>query len=63
MEQHDAVTTTLCLQGKSDMFLTDEDLKLTKEIIDVLKPFEIATVEMRENANLLCGGWSREGVS
>ena len=46
LEQHDAVTTTLCLQGKNDMCLTDEDMKLTKEVLDVLKPFEIATVEM-----------------
>ena len=46
LEQHDAVTTTLCLQSKSEMCLTDEDLKLTKEVLDVLKPFEIATVEM-----------------
>ena len=29
LEQHDEVTSTVCLQGKNEMCLTDEDIKLT----------------------------------
>ena len=46
LEQHDAITTTLCLQGKSEMCFTPNDLTLLKNALDILRPFELATTEM-----------------
>ena len=46
VEQHKAVTTTLCLQSKSEMCLSVEDLELIKKALEILRPFESATVEM-----------------
>ena len=53
LEQHDAITTTLCLQGKSEMCFTPNDLKLLKNALDVLRPFELATTEM-SGENYVC---------
>ncbi|CAB4027116.1 zinc finger BED domain-containing 1-like [Paramuricea clavata] len=46
VEQHDPVTTTLCLQSKGEMCLSNEDIELIKKVLDLLRPFEVATVEM-----------------
>ena len=46
IELHESVTTTLCLSGKSEMCISAEELKLTKKLVEVLKPFESATMEM-----------------
>ena len=45
-EQHEAATTTLCLQTKSEMCLLVEDLELIKTALEILRPFQSATVEM-----------------
>ena len=46
LEQHEAITTTLCLNGKNEMCLLPENLELIKKAVNVLQPFEIATTEM-----------------
>ena len=46
IEQHAAVTTTLCLLDKSSLCLSTEELGLMKSGITLLKPFEAATREM-----------------
>ena len=46
LEQHDEITMTLCLQGKSEMCFTPNDLKLVKNALDILRPFELATTKM-----------------
>ena len=45
-EQHDAITTALCLSGRNDLCLTADDLKLLKASLSVLQPFESATREI-----------------
>ena len=45
-EQHDAITTALCLSGRNDLCLTADDLKLLKASLLVLQPFESATREI-----------------
>jgi hypothetical protein len=46
VEQRGSVTTTLCLQSKGEMCLSNEDIELIKKDLDLLQPFEVATVEM-----------------
>jgi hypothetical protein len=46
VEQRGSVTTTLCLQSKGEMCLSNEDIELIKKVLDLLWPFEVATVEM-----------------
>ena len=46
LEQHHAVTTTLCLQGKNELCLSLADLEKIKAATKVLQPFETATTEM-----------------
>ena len=46
IELHESVTTTLCLSGKSEMCISAEELELTKKVVEVLKPFESAIVDM-----------------
>ena len=46
IELHESATTTLCLSGKSEMCISAEELELTKKVVEVLKPFESAIVEM-----------------
>lgn len=46
LEQHEAITTTLCLNGKNEMCLLPENLELIKKAVNVLQSFEIATTEM-----------------
>ena len=49
IELHESATTTLCLSGKSEMCISAEELELTKKVVEVLKPFESAIVEMSGN--------------
>ncbi|XP_068231881.1 zinc finger BED domain-containing protein 4-like [Palaemon carinicauda] len=46
LEQHEAITTTLCLLGKSNMCLSSEELEVVKGAVLLLGPFEEATREM-----------------
>ena len=46
IELHESVTTTLCLSGKTEMCISVEELEIIKKAVEVLKPFESATVEM-----------------
>ncbi|XP_066966369.1 zinc finger BED domain-containing protein 4-like [Macrobrachium rosenbergii] len=46
LEQHEAITTTLCLLGKSSMCLSSEELDIVKSAVLLLGPFEEATREM-----------------
>ena len=46
VEQQEAITTTLCLQGRNEMCLSAADKEHLKKTIDVLQPFETATTEM-----------------
>ena len=46
IELHELVTTTLCLSGKTEMCISVEELEIIKKAVEVLKPFESATVEM-----------------
>ena len=46
LEQHEHVTYTLCYMGKNNMCLTNEELVLLQDTINVLEPFEEATKEM-----------------
>ncbi|RUS77904.1 hypothetical protein EGW08_014335 [Elysia chlorotica] len=45
-EQHEAVTTSLCLLGKSDMCIPDSDVDLIKAALEALGPFQLVTEEM-----------------
>ena len=46
VQQGDAVTTALCLSGRNDLCLTNEEMKIMKTEVSVLKPFFLATEEM-----------------
>ncbi|XP_068221932.1 zinc finger BED domain-containing protein 4-like [Palaemon carinicauda] len=46
LEQHEAITTTLCFVGKSNMCLSSEELEVVKCAVLLLGPFEEATREM-----------------
>lgn len=46
LEQHEAITTTLCLHGKNEMCLSSLDVEQLKKAVEILKPFETATTEM-----------------
>jgi hypothetical protein len=46
LEQQEAITTTLCLQGRNEMCLSASDKEHLKKAMDVLQPFETATTEM-----------------
>ncbi|XP_050706851.1 zinc finger BED domain-containing protein 4-like [Eriocheir sinensis] len=45
-EQHQAVTTALCVLGRGSMCLSSEELKTVKKSISVLHPFELVTKEL-----------------
>ena len=45
-EQHQAVTTALCLANRNDMCLTASEVELLKAAVAVLKPFEATTREL-----------------
>ena len=46
IEQHEAVTTTLCLLNKNSLCLDSEDVGAMKNAATLLKSFEAATREM-----------------
>lgn len=46
IEQFESVTTVLCLVGRNDLCLTNEELAVIKKAVCVLKPFAVATKEM-----------------
>lgn len=46
IEQHEAVTTTLCLLDKSNLCLSVEDIEAMKTAVTLHKPYEAATREM-----------------
>lgn len=46
VQQNQLITTTLCLMGKNDMCLNNEELDLVSKTVAVLEPFEEATKEM-----------------
>lgn len=46
IEQHQAITTTLCLSSRNDLCLSASDVKLLKAAVAVLEPFERATTPM-----------------
>ena len=45
-EQHQAITTALCLSSGSELCLSSSDMDMLKSIITFLKPFEATTTEM-----------------
>ena len=45
-EQHQAITTALCLVDRSDLCLTSSDVERLKSAMIVLKPFEATTREV-----------------
>ena len=46
IQQHDAITTTLCLMDKNEMCLTAENIETLKQIVGLLEPFEVVTREI-----------------
>ena len=46
VEQHQAITTALCLHNRNDLCLSAADVKLLEESLSVLQPFEAATREI-----------------
>ena len=46
VEQHQAITTALCLSNRNDLCLSAADVKLLEESLSVLQPFEAATREI-----------------
>ena len=46
IEQHCAITTTLCLLNQNSMCITNDELKIAEAMIKSLKPFEAATREL-----------------
>ena len=46
IEQHQAVTTALCLGNRNDMCLAASEVELLKAAVTVLKPFEATIREM-----------------
>ena len=46
LDQHQQVTTALCLTGNPDMCITDEELDLLEEAMVILEPFYEATMEL-----------------
>ena len=46
IEQHEAITTTLCLLDKNDLCITQGDVEILKEIVELLQPFEEVTREL-----------------
>ncbi|GFR68259.1 zinc finger BED domain-containing protein 4 [Elysia marginata] len=44
--QYEAVNTVLCLLGKDDMCLCDDEVELIREMIQILSPFQAAVEEL-----------------
>ena len=45
IDQHEAVTVTLCMLDKKNFYLRVEDVEAMKSAVALLKPFEAATRE------------------
>lgn len=45
-EQHQEITTTLCMLGRGNMCLSGDELEIVKKSISVLQPFESVTKEL-----------------
>ena len=45
IQQHEAVTTTLCLLDKNSLCLSTDDVEVMKSAVTLLRPFEAATRE------------------
>ena len=43
IEQHEAVTTTMCLLDKSSLCINTEEIEIMKTVVTLLKPFKAAT--------------------
>ena len=46
LQQHQAVTTTLCLMDKNTMCFTVQEMDILKSAVTILRPFEAATTEV-----------------
>ena len=46
LEQEEAVRTTLCMMDRNDLLIPSEKNSEPLEMVDVLRPFEVATREM-----------------
>ena len=46
VEQHEAITTALCLLDRSDLCIPTTVVTVMKELIDILRPFEAVTHEV-----------------
>lgn len=46
VEQHEAVTTTLCLLDRKEYCLSTSMVDTMKELVEILKPFEAVTREV-----------------
>ena len=44
--QHEAITTTLCLLNKNNLCITQGDIEILKEVVELLQPFEEITREL-----------------
>ena len=51
-EQHQAITTALCLSGRNAMCLSSSDVSLLKAAMAVLKPFEATTKEISADKHI-----------
>ena len=51
-EEHQAITTALCLSGRSAMCLSSSDVSLLKAAMAVLKPFEATTKEISTDKHI-----------
>ena len=51
-EQHQAITTALCLSGRKAMCLSSSDVSLLKAAMAVLKPFEATTKEISADKHI-----------
>ncbi|KAK3872140.1 hypothetical protein Pcinc_022761 [Petrolisthes cinctipes] len=52
IEQHDAVTTVLCLLGRNNLCLSPGEVTEMRQAVDTLRPFELATKEISADLHL-----------
>ena len=51
-EQHQAITTALCLSGRNALCVSSSDVSLLKAVMAVLKPFEAMTKEISSDKHV-----------
>ena len=51
-EQHQAITTALCLSGRNALCVSSSDVSLLKAVMAVLKPFEATTKEISSDKHV-----------